>query len=104
MITELDYLYTLYSWIPDGNYGVALSVFAGGGLRLGFFEPRPPYLRELPFAVGAHAPFGLVARMPPLPMELVLSAAPGLDISPTLRFHGDASLAIRFYLDPTRTK
>lgn len=102
VVTHLDYLYHFYSWVPDGDYGVALSLFAGGGLRLGFFEPRPSYLREIPFAMGGRVPFGIVASMPPLPMELVLSAAPGFDLSPELRFHGEASLAVRFFLDPKR--
>ena len=104
VVSHLDYLYHFYKWVPDGDYGVALSVFAGAGLRLGFFEARPPYLREIPFALGAHVPFGLVVSMPPLPMELVLSAAPGLDISPELRFHAEANMAVRFYLDPTRSQ
>lgn len=98
LITQLDYNFHFFKWVPAPDYGVNLSFFGGAGLRLGLFETRPVYLRELPFAIGARIPFGVVATLPPLPMELELSAAPGLDLSPNLRFHGEAALALRFQL------
>lgn len=102
LISQLDYNFHFFKWVPARDYGVELSFFAGAGLRLGLFETRPAYLRELPFALGARIPFGVIATLPPLPMELELNAAPGLDLSPNVRFHGEAALALRFQLQGFR--
>ncbi|MFH1808157.1 MAG: hypothetical protein ABIJ09_05410 [Pseudomonadota bacterium] len=99
LVLRTDYAYHFLRWVPSRDYGVALSFFGGGGLRLGVFEPRPSYLRELPFAFGARAPVGVRATLPPLPVELDLTLAPGVDVAPELRFRMEGGLALRFHVD-----
>jgi len=95
-----DYLYRFYRWVPARKYGVMLTFFGGAGARLGLFEPRPSFLREPRFALGARVPIGVAASMPPLPAELVATLAPGGDLIPTLRFRMEGAIGLRFYIDP----
>ncbi|MBN2358437.1 MAG: hypothetical protein JXR83_03230 [Deltaproteobacteria bacterium] len=102
LVVRTDYVFHFWRWSSPRQYGARLSVFGGAGGRLGLFEPRPRYLRETDFALGPRLPLGVVATMPPLPFEVVLTLAPGFDALPVVRPHVEAGLALRLIAPITK--
>jgi hypothetical protein len=99
LVTRVDYAFHFWDWTPAPDYGVELAFYGGAGLRLGLFEPRPIFLREPKFALGARVPVGVVATLPPFPAELAINIAPGFDAIPEWRFHMEGGLSLRFRVD-----
>lgn len=99
LAVRADYTYRFLDWVPLPGYGVNLTFFSGAGARLGLFEPRPVFSREIPFSLGARIPLGVAASVPPTPAELAVVVSPGLDVVPDVRFRLEAALALRFRVD-----
>lgn len=98
LVVRSDYVFHFWRWAAPPRFGAQLSVFGGAGARLGLFEPRPRYLRETDFALGLRLPLGVVGTLPPLPFEVALTLAPGLDAAPVARPHFEAGIALRLLM------
>jgi len=98
LVVRSDYVFHFWRWAAPPQFGAQLSAFGGAGGRIGLFEPRPRYLREADFALGMRLPLGVVATLPPLPFEVALTLAPGIDALPVLRPHFEAGIALRLLI------
>jgi hypothetical protein len=96
---SLDYRFTFFQW-DFLRYDATVGFFAGGGVRLGTFEPVAQYRRESWIAPGLRTPVGATLRLRPLPVELALVVSPlGFDVKELAltfpRWRPEATLELR---------
>ncbi len=94
-----DYRFTFLEW-DSLTYDLTLGFFAGGGVRLGTFEPVRPYRRETPFSAGLRFPLGTTLELRPLPVQFGLWVSPlSFDVKEVAlalpRWRPEAGLEIR---------
>lgn len=89
----VNYLYSLHTWRVGGPLD-GISLYLGGGLRLGFGESRR--WNESGVGLGVRVPVG-VSFMFNVPVDVFITLSPGVRVLPPAWFDFDGMIGARWW-------